>query len=146
MGQRKTEDKRADLNRLHQSMNQKKVEADAEVASIKARIADEQEKKTKAEADIATIHRTIKIMDQENNDSKTNTAKLEAEVFTKEKSVAELKKKESILKAFLSGPLLDVEHLDTDEAAGSGDEEVSGDDEYSEEVSSDEEDPDSSTL
>jgi chromosome segregation ATPase len=144
--QRKTEDKRADLNRLHQSMNQKKVEADAEVASIKARIADEQEKKTKAEADIATIHRTIKIMDQENNDSKTNTAKLEAEVFTKEKSVAELKKKESILKAFLSGPLLDVEHLDTDEAAGSGDEEVSGDDEYSEEVSSDEEDPDSSTT
>merc|ERR1711998_233480 len=85
-----------------------KAQHEAEIANIKAKIADAEQKQQKAKNDINSYNNKIVNLEEENKTSKKAQAAMSADVFAKEKSLEVLKRKESVLKAFLSGPLLEM--------------------------------------
>ena len=113
---RQTAKEKADLLLKEQAQDQAKAEAQAAVAAIKSQIADAEEKEQQAKQKENALSSKIQVMEEENKDSKTSKDNMDAEVFTKEKQLEALKKKEAVLKAFLAGPLLSV---DEEEGAGS---------------------------
>lgn len=103
---RDLEAKKMALESLEQSKRQAQAEGAAEVAAIKARIADAQEAQTNAKSGIEELSNKMKVMDEDNTQTETKTSKMETEISLKEKELQVLQKKQSVLKAFLSGPLL----------------------------------------
>merc|ERR1711988_1324087 len=55
------------------------------------------------------IKNKVKVFKEENKDATDEMSKMSSELFTKEKNLEILKRKVSVLKSFLAGPLLEVD-------------------------------------
>lgn len=78
----------------------------ARLAHIKTKVAEAEAKKASAEEAVKQLHTTIAEVKDDIAHRKKSVTKLGSKIFSQEKESDALKKKASVLKAFLTGPLL----------------------------------------
>lgn len=100
------EQKKKEADKLSEQGSDIQAETEAESARIKAKIAEAQAKQAASEEAIKQINQQIFETQEDSKNRKTNIAKLKASKFTNERELNGLKKQISVLKAFLTGPML----------------------------------------
>jgi chromosome segregation ATPase len=100
------EQKKKEADELSERGTEIQAQTEAESARIKAKIAEAQAKQAASEEAIKQINQQIFETQEDTKNRKTNIAKLKASKFTNERELNGLKKQVSVLKAFLTGPML----------------------------------------
>jgi len=100
------EQKKKEADKLSERGTEIQAQTEAESARIKAKIAEAQAKQAASEEAIKQINQQIFETQEDTKNRKTNIAKLKASKFTNERELNGLKKQVSVLKAFLTGPML----------------------------------------
>merc|ERR1712028_3143 len=98
--------KKKEADKLSQEGTDIQAQTEAEAARVAAKIAEAQAKQAASEEAIKQINQQIFETQEDSKNRKTNIAKLKASKFTNERELSGLKKQISVLKAFLTGPML----------------------------------------
>merc|ERR1712054_706008 len=102
----KVEARKTDLQQLQQAEAKIRAGTMGKVSHIKTKIAQAEAKKASAEEAIKQLNANIAETQEDAKSRKQNIAKLNSQTSAKEKELNDLKKKVSVLKAFLTGPIL----------------------------------------
>jgi len=98
--------KKKEADKLSEEGTDIQAQTEAEAARVAAKIAEAQAKQAASEEAIKQINQQIFETQEDTKNRKTNIAKLKASKFTNERELNGLKKQISVLKAFLTGPML----------------------------------------
>merc|ERR1711934_1190262 len=98
------EQRKKESDKLNEQGTKAQAETEARLGKIKTKIA--QAKQAASEEAIKQINQEIFETQEDTKNRKANIAKAKAEKFTQERDLHALKKQVSVLKAFLTGPML----------------------------------------
>merc|ERR1711981_279960 len=93
-------------DKLNEQGTKAQAETEARLGKIKTKIAEAQAKRAASEEAIKQINQEIFETQEDTKNRKSNIAKAKAKKFSQERDLHALKKQVSVLKAFLTGPML----------------------------------------